>query len=408
MKIGIFFDSQTNAGGGFYLSQSKLELLIKSIPQKHSYKCFITTKSSHDYLKKNGIKNLKLFKIIFFKKIIFFLYQFKMLNKIFDFFNLKNPLESQLTKNEIDLLFFVSPSSFVRFCNSTNFVYNIWEMQHRYISYFPEYNKKKFSQSSYDLREYSYKYAVNKAFKIIVDSERTIEDIKSSYNAPRNDMFEIQAFVPTLPEYYKKIKNNLDFNKLFEELRLPKKKILFYPAQFWPHKNHIYLIKSFENIIKNKVDDFILVFTGHDKGNKNHILNEINKRGLKNKIFIFDYLSLEQIISLYKNSFALTMTSLVGRSSLPLREAFYFELPVFYAGGILDKNYATHVNELKLDDFNDLFNYLNKEKNSINDSKVEKAKQFYQETCNDTVIINNYNKILADYLLKLEYWEQVD
>ena len=182
-----------------------------------------------------------------------------MLNKIFDFFNLKNPLESQLTKNEIDLLFFVSPSSFVRFCNSTNFVYNIWEMQHRYISYFPEYNKKKFSQSSYDLREYSYKYAVNKAFKIIVDSERTIEDIKSSYNAPRNDMFEIQAFVPTLPEYYKKIKNNLDFNKLFEELRLPKKKILFYPAQFWPHKNHIYLIKSFENIIKNKVDDFILV-----------------------------------------------------------------------------------------------------------------------------------------------------
>ena len=166
-------------------------------------------------------------------------------------------------------------------------------------------------------------------------------------------MFEIQAFVPTLPEYYKKIKNNLDFNKLFEELQLPKK-ILFYPAQFWPHKNHIYLIKSFENIIKNKVDDFILVFTGHDKGNKNHILNEINKRGLKNKIFIFDYLSLEQIISLYKNSFALTMTSLVGRSSLPLREAFYFELPVFYAGGILDKNYATHVNELKLDDFNDL------------------------------------------------------
>ena len=73
------------------------------------------------------------------------------------------------------------------------------------------------------------------------------------------------------------------------------------------------------------------------------------------------------------------MTSLVGRSSLPLREAFYFELPVFYAGGILDKNYATHVNELKLDDFNDLFNYLNKEKILSMTVKLKKQNNFIRK-----------------------------
>ena len=406
MKVGIFFDSFTNAGGGFYLSQSKLELLIKSISKQHSYQCFVTTESSLNYLKKNGIQKLTLFKINILKKILFFAHTIEFFQKILKFFNLNNPLEKELNQNEIDILFFVSPSSFVRFCRNTNFVYNIWEMQHRYISYFPEYSDKKFSKSLYEIRENSYKYAVNKAFKLIVDTERSIEDITKAYNTPRDDLFEIQAFVPTLPAYYEKIKNNTNFEKIFEDLKLPEKKILFYPAQFWPHKNHIYLIKSIEKMLSKNINDFILVFTGHDKGNKSHILSEIQNRGLKKQIYIFNYLTLEQIISLYKNSFALTMTSLVGRSSLPLREAFYFEIPVFYAGGILDKKYSTFVNELDLEDFDHLSRYLTQEKHSINSDKMLKAKKFYHDTCDENVITENYKKILNKYLLKQEYWKK--
>ena len=98
---------------------------------------------------------------------------------------------------------------------------------------------------------------------------------------------------------------------------------MFYPAQFWPHKNHIYLVNSLERMIQKDNKDFIMVFTGHDKGNKEYILSQIRNKNLQDYIFVFEYLSLEQIISLYLNSFAMTMTSLVGRSSLPLREAFY-------------------------------------------------------------------------------------
>ena len=34
MKLGVFFESQSSSGGGFYLSQTKLEALIKSIDSK--------------------------------------------------------------------------------------------------------------------------------------------------------------------------------------------------------------------------------------------------------------------------------------------------------------------------------------------------------------------------------------
>ena len=100
------------------------------------------------------------------------------------------------------------------------------------------------------------------------------------------------------------------------------------------------------------------------------------------------------------------MTSLVGRSSLPLREAFYFKLPVFYSGGILDKTYANFVNELKLDDIDCLGGYLSKENYSIDFKKIIDAKEFYHHTCSDEVIINNYKSIIKDYKYNLEFWKE--
>ena len=405
MKIGIFFDSLINSGGGISVSQTRLNFLTKSLENEHSYICYVTNKNSYDFLKKKNIYNLAYFKINVFLKLLFFLFKITLIKKIFSFLGIVNPLEKILKKHKIDLIFFISPSSFVQFCNFTPFVYSIWEMQHRTIPYFPEYRDTKYSQSNYSLREESYKFASDRAFKILVDTQKTKEDVVKAYNVNRGNLFEIQAFVPELPLYYEKIKENSDFDKIFNELKLPDKKILFYPAQFWPHKNHIYLVKSLE--LLNKNDEFILVFTGHDKGNKQYILNEARKKNMQNNIYFYDYLSSEQIISLYKNSFALVMTTLVGRSSLPLREAFYFELPVFYSGNILDNEYANFVNELNLKDFTSLKKYLYNNDYSIDKDKVAKAKEFYNSTCNNDIIISSYKDILKDFKSKIELWEKV-
>ena len=68
-------------------------------------------------------------------------------------------------------------------------------MQHRSIPFFPEYTDKKYSTSNFEIRENSYKFAVDKAFKVIIDSDRSKHDIVKAYNCSREDIFETQAFV---------------------------------------------------------------------------------------------------------------------------------------------------------------------------------------------------------------------
>ena len=400
MKIGIFFDDLTNVGGGFYLALSKLKLLTKINDPKMNFECFVTTEESFEYIKKEGIINLRLFRLNISRKILFFLFSLNFVKRFSNYFGILNPLENILNKEKFDLLVFVSPSSFVRFCDNINFIYNIWETQHRNISYFPEYKKKnKLSPSYFDIREQSYKFAVDKAFKIIVDTEASKKDIISLYNC-REELFEKQAFVPTLPKYYESIKKNVNFDEIFSNLNIPKKKIFFYPAQFWPHKNHRYIIDSIE-ILKNeyKNKNFQVVFCGKDKGNKKILKNIVEERKLSEQIIFYEFLSLDQVISLYLNCSALIMPTYVGRSSLPLRESFYFKKPVFYTKNLLDEEYSKFVVEIDIYKPQDLAKKLLDFLNSEEKYKkiIEQSYHFYLNNINDEKIYLSYKKMLFEF-----------
>jgi glycosyltransferase involved in cell wall biosynthesis len=50
---------------------------------------------------------------------------------------------------------------------------------------------------------------------------------------------------------------------------------LLYPAQSWPHKNHVNLVRGLQ-ILRDQSDlDLSLVLTGSDKGNLGHVMEEI-------------------------------------------------------------------------------------------------------------------------------------
>ena len=55
MKIGIFFDSLINSGGGISVSQTRLNFLTKSLENEDSYICYVTNKNSYNFLKKKNI-----------------------------------------------------------------------------------------------------------------------------------------------------------------------------------------------------------------------------------------------------------------------------------------------------------------------------------------------------------------
>ncbi len=88
------------------------------------------------------------------------------------------------------------------------------------------------------------------------------------------------------------------------------------------------------------------------------------------------------------------MPSLVGYSSLPLYEAFYFEKPVFYSKNLLDVSLQKFVNEIDLEDSSSLANQINNFDINNNDifEKVKLAKEYYTENLSEEKIASLYFK----------------
>ena len=125
-------------------------------------------------------------------------------------------------------------------------------------------------------------------------------------------------------------------------------------------KNHKYLIDAFKNLTPSQKKNLKLIFTGHEKFNKKYIQEEINKSGLESHISIFEYINDKQLISLYLNATALVMPTFVGHSTLPLYEAFYFNLPVLFSKDLLDESLKKCVYEIDIFNPEDFANQLEK------------------------------------------------
>ena len=131
-----------------------------------------------------------------------------------------------------------------------------------------------------------------------------------------------------------------------------------------------------------------LIFTGHEKFNKEYIQEEI-KNSLEDHILILEYIDDKQLISLYRNATALVMPTFVGHSTLPLYEAFYFKLPVLFSKDLLDENLKKCVYEIDIfnpEDFTtQLDNLLNDKQKR--DTKIKYGEEFYKNNLQKSSII---------------------
>ena len=151
---------------------------------------------------------------------------------------------------------------------------------------------------------------------------RSKRELIQYYNCPEKKII-IQPFIPLLPTLEKNIEKENE-SKIIFNLGLEDKKFLFYPAQFWSHKNHKYIVDAIE-ILSKKNKDIKIVFCGTNKNNLDYIKKSIKEKNLENYFFLLDFISNQEMIALYKNCIALVMPTYVARSTLPLYEAFYFK-----------------------------------------------------------------------------------
>jgi glycosyltransferase involved in cell wall biosynthesis len=111
-----------------------------------------------------------------------------------------------------------------------------------------------------------------------------------------------------------------------DRMGLPRR-FLFYPAQFWPHKNHMRLVEAFQGVVE-KIPDASLVLTGKKRDEYESVMAAVARLGLTGKVRHLGHVDLSDLQAVYQLAAALVMPSLFESVSIPVYEAFQLGTPV--------------------------------------------------------------------------------
>ena len=401
MKIAIYFESSPREGGAFHQNMSLIKIFNKYLKNKFEFTYIVSSKELKKIIEDQGCKTI-FFKKNFFFRIDSFLLKFNFFKILYKKILLKNELEKIYHRNNFDLICFNSPSEVSLLASNINFIIMLFEMQHRTNNYLPEYK----GFHDHDLREIITYNAVQRAFRTIVATNKDKSLLQKFYNANEKNI-EIQPYIPFLPDIYEENKGT-DFNKIFSKLNIPKaKKILLYPAQFWPHKNHGYLIKAAKFFKEKNIKDIIFVFTGFDKGNLSFIKKSIFNENLEDYFKIFNYVNDSDLIALYQNCFALISPTFVGHSTLPLYEAFYFKKNIIFTKDLLDESLKEFVHEVDIMIPGNIYDkyYEILENEDTAQSKISFAYKYYIEKCSKEKLAQRYENIFNELKYLKSNWD---
>ena len=224
-----------------------------------------------------------------------------------------HPLWTVYRRDKLDLMFTPGPGMPGKIHTEKTLI-TIYDIMHRYIGHFPEVG----GEDVYLRRDQGYKRNCLLADGVLVDSVLGKKQLIESY---RNEIIDLEKKTYILPyiapDYIHEPAIKIDtFSKYF-----------FYPAQFWKHKNHSNLVLAAAKL--REKDIFVnLVFTGKEKNNKVEIERLIREYGLESQIIIYDYISNNELIYLYKNARALVMPTYAGATNIPPLEALELECPM--------------------------------------------------------------------------------
>lgn len=109
------------------------------------------------------------------------------------------------------------------------------------------------------------------------------------------------------------------------------RKYLFYPAQFWKHKNHENLLRAIA-MLRPSIPDIALVLVGSQKNAAAGVAALIGELGLEDCVWRLGYVPEQDMPALYRNARGMVMPSFFGPTNIPALEAIAMDCPVAVSG----------------------------------------------------------------------------
>jgi glycosyltransferase involved in cell wall biosynthesis len=213
-------------------------------------------------------------------------------------------------------MWFVTPD-YVEF--DIPYIFTVLDLQHRLQPWFPEVS----SNGQWHKREQMYATAIPRASAVIIGAEAGKMEIVHFYRVPQ---MRVKLIPHPTPRFALSASKNTGKEAL-AKYHIPEG-YLFYPSQFWPHKNHVGLLLAV-NLLRERYNLILpVVFVGSDKGNLQYVRRVVDELGLSTQVHFLGFVPREDMVGLYHNAFALTYLTFFGPENLPPLEAFALGCPV--------------------------------------------------------------------------------
>ena len=390
MKIGVYslHNYDKKVGGGYNYFRTIIDAL-ETFSSKHEFVIIVDSESEFSFEQKTKFGT----KIISFtRKTTDYPFIWRVLNYIsrklkwkginamvsnvyakLDSIQLKKEqerFEYLISKEKIDMVYYPVPLA----CFSPNvpFFTTVWDFAHFTKPWFPEITQK----GQYATRNDFYTNFLPRASKIIIESEKGREQVTTMYPVPNHKITTIRQFGSYLVDIVVSQDRQVE---ILNKYNLEKGKFIFYPAQMWSHKNHYNLLMAMSEL-KERGHHFDIVFTGADYGNEAYIREIAEELNLVNEYKYLGFVDEDEIVTFYKNAFALTYASLAGPTNIPIVEGLALKCPVIchHLEGHQEQGneYATYIDGSKPEEWIDAIEEMIQNPNDTT-KKVEDGYHYY-------------------------------
>jgi len=228
------------------------------------------------------------------------------------------PLDAAARDHGIELMWF--PTLAWEHVNAP-FIYTIWDLQHRLQSFFPEVSVTGYT---FEQREADYQHICPRAAMLIVPNLALKQEVQLFYGLPAERIVTLPQPTPDFALAHAADAAHLPTRSLGQDY-------LFYPAQFWPHKNHVALLHALSLLKECHGLRSRLILTGSDKGNLAHVRATAERLGVLDQVEFSGFVKQERLVELYQGAFVLAFPSFFGPENMPPMEAFALGCPVVAA-----------------------------------------------------------------------------
>ncbi len=194
----------------------------------------------------------------------------------------------------------------------------IYDIQHEY---YPQF----FSQQELMHRKKFYQGICKTADAVICISQFSRDTFVNKYNFLPEKAHVIYIGIQDRIS----VPNSDEMQLVLKKYNLEQKEYGYFPANFWPHKNHHMLLTAYSVFIrKNPQYNLHLVFTGALLETNKTIKDAVQQMGLSENVHFLGYLSEDELAAILAGCQFVIFPSLFEGFGIPVAEAMSFGKPV--------------------------------------------------------------------------------